>query len=217
MDWQVISSSQSYHLLDRDDYHTEIRLGGNEKSRFGSGSEDLVKIPTSLKSVFLFLCTFVFSFLSLAQEVRSNYLIRSTLGEAGFTVKTSIAGRTYVVQASVGQLGTIGTAYGVKYSVIQGFIQPFTVATLREPLPFSNLLVAVFPNPFSEGITISFSKPIQGDLEVEVYDIQGGTVFSKSYFAEQRLEVKFNALSPAVYILKITYKNNAYLKKITKN
>ncbi len=217
MDWQVIPNPRSYPSLDRDEFQTKIRLWCTVKSRFGPASEGLVKIPTSLKSVFLFLFTFVFCSLSWAQEVRSPYLIRSTLGEAGFSVMTSIEGRTYAVQASVGQPGAIGTYYGVKYSAIQGFIQPYTLASLKEPLPFSNLLVTVFPNPFSDEITISFSKPIKGDLEVEVFDMLGGTVFSKSYFAEQLLEVRFNPLSHATYILKITYKNQAYLKRITKN
>lgn len=163
------------------------------------------------------MLTLVFVPFSWAQEVKSPYLIRSTLAEAGFTVQASIEGRTYAVQASLGQLSAIGTYYGIKYSAIQGFIQPNTVATLKEPPPFSNLLVSVFPNPFSEVLTISFSKPTLGPVEVEVADILGRIVLSKSYQAAQALEVRFNPISPGIYILKVTYKNQAYLKKITKN
>jgi hypothetical protein len=117
----------------------------------------------------------------------------------------------------VGQLSAIGTYYGTKNTAIQGFIQPFTVATLKEPPPFSNLLVSVFPNPFSDVLTISFSKPTLGTVELEVADILGRIVLSKSYLAGQALEVRFNPISPGIYILKVTYKNQAYLKKIIKN
>jgi hypothetical protein len=170
-----------------------------------------------MKSAFFFLYALVFSSLSWAQEVKSPYLIRSTLGEGGASVRASIEGRTYVVEASVGQSGAIGAYYGVKYSAIQGFIHPYTVSTLKEPLPFSNLLVTVFPNPFSDALTISFSKPINGDVEVEVVDMLGRSVFSKSYIAAQLLEVSFNPLSHATYILKVIHKNQVYLKKISKN
>ena len=170
-----------------------------------------------MKSLFLYILTLVFVPFSWAQEVKSPYLIRSTLAEAGFSVRTSIEGRIYEIQASIGQYGAFGTNYGVKYSAIQGFIQPYTVATLKEPPPFSNLLVSVFPNPFSEVLTISFSKPTLGPVEVEVADILGRIVLSKSYQAAQALEVRFNPISPGIYILKVTYKNQAYLKKIIKN
>ncbi len=163
------------------------------------------------------MLTLVFVPFSWAQEEKFPFLIRSTLAEAGFTVHASIEGRTYAVQASLGQLSAIGTYYGIKYSAIQGFIQPNNVATLKEPPPFSNLLVSVFPNPFSEVLTISFSKPTLGPVEVEVADILGRIVLSKSYQAAQALEVRFNPISPGIYILKVTYKNQAYLKKITKN
>jgi hypothetical protein len=170
-----------------------------------------------MKSLFLYILTLVFVPFSWAQEVKSPYLIRSTLAEAGFSVRASIEGRTYAVQASVGQASAIGTFFGIKYSAIQGFIQPYTFSTGKEPLPFSNLLVTLFPNPFSEELNISFSKQIKGTVEVEVYDMMGRTVFSKSFPAEQVIAVRFNPGLIANYLLKITYKNQAYLKKITRN
>jgi len=170
-----------------------------------------------MKSSFLYILTLVFVPFSWAQEVKSPYLIRSTLGEAGFSVRASIEGRTYEIQASIGQYGAFGTFYGSKYSLIQGFIQPYKVWTLEEPPPFSNLLVTVFPNPFSDVLTISFSKPIQGQVEVELVDMLGRTVFSKTYLGEQVLAVEFSQLWGSNFILKITYKNQAYRKKITKN
>jgi hypothetical protein len=170
-----------------------------------------------MKSLFLYILTLVFVPFSWAQEAKRPYLLRSTLGEAGFSVTTSIEGRIYAVQASVGQASAIGTFYGIKYSAIQGFIQPYTFSTGKEPLPFSNLLVTLFPNPFSEELNISFSKQIKGTVEVEVYDMMGRTVFSKSFPAEQVIAVRFNPGLIANYLLKITYKNQAYLKKITRN
>jgi hypothetical protein len=169
-----------------------------------------------MKSLFLYILTLVFVPFSWAQEARSPYLLRSTLGEAGFSVTTSIEGRSYAVEASVGQASAIGTFYGIKYSAIQGFIQPYSFATGKERLPFSNLLATVFPNPFSEELNISFSKQIKGTVEVEVYDMMGRTVFSKTYPAEQAIAVRFNPGFIANYLLKITYKNQAYLKKITR-
>ena len=169
-----------------------------------------------MKSVLLYLCALLLIPLSWAQETKSPYLLRSTLGEAGFSVTTSIEGRSYAVEASMGQASAIGTFYGIKYSAIQGFIQPYAFAVEKEPLLFSNLLATVFPNPFSEELNISFSKQIKGTVEVEVYDMMGRTVFSKTYPAEQAIAVRFNPGFIANYLLKITYKNQAYLKKITR-
>ena len=170
-----------------------------------------------MKSLFLYILTLVFVPFSWAQEAKRPYLLRSTLGEAGFSVTTSIEGRIYAIEASVGQASAIGTFYGIKYSAIQGFIQPFSFATGKEPIPFSNLLVTIFPNPFSEELNISFSKQITGTVEVEVYDMMGRTVFSKSYPAEQAIALRLNPGLIANYLLKITYKNQAYLKKITRH
>jgi hypothetical protein len=155
--------------------------------------------------------------LSWAQGVKSAYLVRSTLSEAGSSVETSIEGNAYVVEASVGQSSAIGTFYVTKYAVLQGFIQPYTVSQLKALLPFSNFEATVFPNPFLDHVTISFSEQIKGNVEVEVYDMLGRTIFSKSYSANQVIEVSFNQLPVANYILKMTTNGQVYLKKIIKN
>lgn len=170
-----------------------------------------------MKTVLLYVFTFLFIPLSWTQGIKSPILVRSTLSEAGASVKKSIEGKVYVIEASVGQSSAIGTFYGNKYSLIQGFIQPQTVSKMKDQRPFSDFIATVFPNPFLDNLTISFPEQIKGNVEVELYDMLGRTVFSKSYFENQVIEVSFTQLSTATYILKMTNNNQVYLKKIIKN
>ena len=160
---------------------------------------------------------FYFIFFRLnAQVTSSEKLVRSTTGVSGSSELISSNNQQYVVQQSIGQAGAIGTFNNVDYIVRQGFIQPNVLAKIIDKdIPLS-LDAVIYPNPFVESVTISFSEQITNKVEVAVFDALGRMVFSKSYEGTQKVNVEFNNLSVANYILRVTANNKQFIKKILK-
>lgn len=151
-----------------------------------------------------------------AQNTSGNYLVRATTGVAGSSENVELNNKQYVVQQSIGQASVIGTFYDSNFIARQGFIQPNVLAKIIDIAIPLNLEAIIYPNPFTESVTISFSEQITDKVEVAVFDVLGRLVFSKSYLADQKVNVQFNNLSVADYILKVTANNKQFIKKILK-
>jgi len=164
-----------------------------------------------VSALFLFFIQF-----SKAQSSSNSNLVRSTVGIAGSTENVAINNQNYVVQQSFGQAGVIGTFSTENYTIRQGFIQPDVLAKIRDTSIPLNLEAIIYPNPFIESVTISFSEQITDKVDVAVFDILGRLVFSKNYTADQNIQLQFNNLSVADYILKVTANNKQFVKKILK-
>ncbi|MFT5215513.1 MAG: hypothetical protein ACI83H_000629 [Glaciecola sp.] len=168
------------------------------------------------KTLFFFLIIFGIVSLS-AQDTSSNNLVRSTTGVSGSSENMTVNNKLYTIQQSIGQSSPIGTfTSDTQYTLRQGFIQPNVLAKIRDVAIPLNLEAVIYPNPFVESITISFSEQITDKVEVAVFDLLGRLVFSKSYLADQKINVQFNNLSVANYILKVTTNNKQFIKKILK-
>ncbi|MEZ7498330.1 T9SS type A sorting domain-containing protein [Flavobacterium sp. Arc3] len=154
--------------------------------------------------------------LSQAQNSSNDYLVRATTGTSGSSENVTANNKQYVVQQSIGQASVIGTFYSNEYTVRQGFIQPDVLAKIIDLGIPLNLEAIVYPNPFVEGVTISFTEQINGKVEVAVFDLLGRQVFSKSYAANQELKVQFSDLPVTGYILKVTANNKQFIKNILK-
>jgi hypothetical protein len=169
-----------------------------------------------MKQQILFAVTLFLIQLIQAQNTSSTYLVRATSGIAGSSETIVQNNKNYVVQQSIGQASAIGTFSDSNYTLRQGFIQPNVLAKIRDKdIPLS-LNAVIYPNPFVESITISFSEQITNKVEVAVFDLLGRLVFSKSYLADQKVIVPFNNLSLAKYILRVTANNKQFIKKIFK-
>jgi len=151
-----------------------------------------------------------------AQKTSSEMLVRSTTGVSGSSSTISINNKNYIIQQSLGQASVIGTFNNSEYTIRQGFIQPNVLAKIVDTSIPLNLKATVYPNPFVEGVTISFSEQISDKVEVAVFDVLGRLVVTKSYAAEQNLKVQFDNLSVANYILKVTANNKQFIRKIVK-
>jgi len=165
--------------------------------------------------LFLLLSSLIFHQLN-AQNNSSKQLVRSTTGVSGSSEIISTNNKTYVVQQSIGQASAIGTFNSVDYILRQGFIQPNILAKIIDKDIPLNLEAIIYPNPFVESITISFNEKISDKIEVVVFDFLGRMVFSKSYNTEQNLQVQFNNLAVADYIIKIVANNKQFVKNIIK-
>ena len=77
----------------------------------------------------------------------------------------------------------------------------------------------LFPNPFSSYVTIEFTEELANDLQLDLYDLNGKTLFSKSYSAQQKkyfLDFSGRDIPQGTYILKAQCKEKFYTKKISK-
>ena len=169
-----------------------------------------------MKQQLLFAITLFLIQFSQAQNNSSEQLVRSSTGVSGSSEIITNNNKTYVVQQSIGQASAIGTFYDSDYILRQGFIQPNVLAKIRDVAIPLSLDAVIYPNPFVESVTISFSEQIIDKVEVAVFDVLGRLVFSKSYLANQKVNVQFNNLSVANYILKVTANNKQFIKKIIK-
>lgn len=151
-----------------------------------------------------------------AQNTSSDYLVRSSTGASGSSENLNVNNKAYLVQQSIGQASVIGTFYDKDYILRQGFIQPNVLAKIIDlGIPLS-LEAIVYPNPFVESVTISFSEQITGEVAVAVFDLLGRQVFSKSYTANDKLKLDLSRLPVTGYILKVIGNNKQFIKKLVK-
>ena len=171
-----------------------------------------------MKQRLLFASVLLVGFIQFAQAQNSasDYLVRASTGVAGSSEIVSFNHQVYVMQQSIGQASVIGTFYRNDYTLRQGFIQPNVMVKLREIVIPLNLEAIVYPNPFVESITISFSEQINYIVNVTVFDVLGRIVLSESYRADQKIIVAFKNLAVAEYILMVTANNRLFMKKILK-
>jgi hypothetical protein len=75
-------------------------------------------------------------------------------------------------------------------------------------------LITLYPVPAKDELTIKFSYPLQGNINIEVYNIVGKLCISKNIFATNGDGISFgvDSLKDGMYTLKIidtiTHKNN---------
>ncbi|MEQ6120553.1 T9SS type A sorting domain-containing protein [Reichenbachiella sp. MALMAid0571] len=170
--------------------------------------------PQLLYIIFLF---FVFTFqYSKAQNTKSEYLVRSSIGITGSSVISSKGSKTYTIQQSVGQASITGTFSTTQYTIRQGFIQPDVLSKILDKDISLELESNFYPNPFVESATLAFNETITGKVEVSVFDTFGRLVFYKDYEAEKNLKIRFQNLPEANYILKVIANEKQFVKHIRK-
>ena len=81
-----------------------------------------------------------------------------------------------------------------------------------------NNLFHVYPNPFHRNFNIEFSKKKVGSYKLLIMDMSGRAVFTteNSTKCKKKLDVAVS-LSPGVYFMKLTIKDQIYYKRIVSN
>lgn len=156
------------------------------------------------------------------QKVIAQTLVksRSTLGIAGSSRTITCNNQQLLIQQSIGQYSVTGLSQIENYSLRQGFIQPLKGTNIKNNSSQninSNMLEAiVFPNPFSDNITISFAEEITDYLQLALYDLNNSMKISNKYGTTQELNLKLDYLNPGFYILKIYTGNKYFICKLIK-
>lgn len=119
------------------------------------------------------------------------------------------------VNYSVGQQSVTGTSSGA-YVVQQGFQQNNWSKIIKQN---KNLIfTTLYPNPFVEQITFTFSSSPGTEVKVLIFDVLGRIVHSEVAVNENN-EIKLNLsrLSSAEYLIRLLSENYEHSAKIIKN
>ncbi|WP_316633811.1 M4 family metallopeptidase [uncultured Flavobacterium sp.] len=73
----------------------------------------------------------------------------------------------------------------------------------------------VFPNPAVDHVNIFLADKIKGEVQIKIYAMDGNAVWSKTY-ASMPSNINVSGLSPGVYILECSVKEEKYTAKIIK-
>ena len=111
-------------------------------------------------------------------------------------------------------IGELMTHNYISTSMIltQGFHQ----AELHSGVPViqtPTIQMSVYPNPVSDLLTLQVESP-EG-FDYFLYDSRGG-LLGTGQVLDERMEIDFSALAPAIYILKVTNQKEARLFQIVK-
>ena len=95
----------------------------------------------------------------------------------------------------------------------QGFLQ----TSLQAGVPVVNtpeIQMSVYPNPVKDLLTLQIGNP--KGFDYLLYDVRGG-LLERGQILDERTEINFSALAPAVYILRVTnHKEEVRLFQIVK-
>jgi len=119
------------------------------------------------------------------------------------------------VLQSVGQLSPIGNYFSNKTSVIQGFQQPFLMASIEKTIIDEGVIA--YPNPFSTDLNIKFESIKPEQIRIDVYDVNGKFITSfKPENTEEIITLPLETLMSAEYLIRLRAKNLEYSTKVIK-
>lgn len=167
------------------------------------------------KTLLFFLIIFGIAPL-VAQNTSNTHLVRSTTSVAGSSEKVTVNNKTYQVQQSIGQGSVIGVATNGKYILRQGFIQPDVLAKITDKNMPLTLEVQAYPNPFTAGISLSFTDKVTTDINIVLYDVLGRLLYSKKHSPKQSVHINLEHLAIGNYLLKIQTNQRQTVKNILK-
>ncbi|MDG2194876.1 MAG: T9SS type A sorting domain-containing protein [Polaribacter sp.] len=169
-----------------------------------------------MKKILLFFLI-VFGISSLVAQTTSNtMLVRSTTSNVGSSEKVTVNNKTYRIQQSVGQGSIIGLASNGKYTLRQGFIQPNVLSKITDKNIPITLQINTYPNPFTEGITVSFTDNVTTDINIVLYDVLGRLLYSKKHSPKQSVHINLEHLAIGNYLLKVQTNQQQIIKNILK-
>lgn len=154
---------------------------------------------------------------STESETEMSYsIIRSNLGISGSSHTFTANTKQYIVSQSIGQASVIGTSSNSGYTLRQGYQQPSSL-TYIIPLDGDNKLKAIiYPNPFQQSISISFSELILNDIEVLLFDIKGSLIYSGKFIGSPLIRISLSDIANGYYVIKVSSGNKQISAKLIK-
>ena len=166
-----------------------------------------------MKKTGLYLVLFL-SFAAAAQEpVSSRLILRSTLS---ISAPHTNVGNNYILQQSVGQSSVIGDYESGGYLLSQGFVQADVWEKMVYVDDVLDLKVEVFPNPFVDGVKVSFLEPVEASVQILVFNNFGSQVAFFSYKEPRELSVPLGGLPAGKYYIKVVTDHKQFVTNLIK-
>tara|TARA_B100001094_G_C18155089_1_gene785953 strand:+ start:582 stop:1094 length:513 start_codon:yes stop_codon:yes gene_type:complete len=114
-----------------------------------------------------------------------------------------------------------GSEYSWNVSTIGQYEYEETALNTQEFLDKANAWdLAIFPNPTSTNLNVSFNLPQADDISITLYDLQGKVVLEKNLgttaVGKHQQVLDISALTNGIYVCKISGGNNSVTKQIIK-
>lgn len=94
------------------------------------------------------------------------------------------------------------------------FLPQTLVSTEAEPTEANELLV--YPNPFTDELTVHLLFPTDQSLPLQIFDMTGRQVFSSQIQGNIPARLGLESLSQGVYILRVWDGNRVVVKKVVR-
>ena len=162
-------------------------------------------------ALLLFFCVQEFQ----AQDNSGYRIMRSNMGSSGSSQDLVTIKGIYKVSQSIGQASVIGTHSKQGYYLRQGYQQPSLKVRMVEEFNY-NLKAKVYPNPFSQAITISFNQKMLDNISVLIFDINSKIIHSQIFLPAQKVELKLKDISTGNYFLRLRSAQKRFSTKLIK-
>lgn len=152
-----------------------------------------------------------------SNKSKSYRILSSNVGTSGSSNTVTTAKGTYYVSQSIGQGSVIGASYNNGYYLVQGYQQATNkIKVVKDFKSTNDLAATVYPNPFEQSVSISFSDTVEKDISVQVFDVSGKLIYSKTFIPAQSIKLNLDAISSGTYLLKASSNKKLFSAKILK-
>ncbi|MFP4845576.1 T9SS type A sorting domain-containing protein [Winogradskyella sp. PE311] len=179
---------------------------------------ELYNMNIEVKILKRVLCTlFLLSFSNAfyAQEHSEYRIIRSNLGSGGSSQNVLTTNGTYKVSQSIGQSSVIGTHSNNGYFLRQGYQQPTSKIKITKNIDYS-LSAKVYPNPFINAVTITFSDVVLKNISVMIFDVNSKIIHDQEFLPLQEVEINVQNISNGIYFLRVISGSKQFNTKLIK-
>lgn len=119
-----------------------------------------------------------------------------------------------LVKQTIGQQSIIGNAKKNNIIVGQGFQQSLS-SKVGTSLLVNEILTTTYPNPFVDQINFQFSIPVEGLINITIFDLLGRLVYKAQKQATQHILTLENLhFSQNEYLVQLSAKNYNYTTRI---
>lgn len=158
--------------------------------------------------IFFFLAFCTCSF------INGQTLHHQMLGAQGSAAKLESG---YYVSQSIGQQSSTGNSFNTNYRIIQGFQQSAWAKLIAETVLPGKQTITVYPNPFVDMVGLYFGEPIEGAMQVLIFDTSGMLVVERNLeLLNNSLQLPLSFLPPGIYLVHLRQKGFTSYVKILK-